>query len=508
MNISITKQPRTLLALLLLGSAAAPRAGQAQTIYNGPGAILAVTDSVLYVRGDGSGLAFENAGEFNQTATAPAKPRLFLDEGSLLNTATGTWVQGLGTVVFNGVSGTPRTLTLNNATLHNLRIDNPAAGSNAGGVTLGSTGIVDGILRIANGNLLTTTSYQLRLASTGSVVGESNTSYVKGSLVQQKALPATNSAVDFGGMGFAVNPQNQAFTLQVDRRTGLNQQNYSFGQNPVFPAFQGIDRVWRLTATGAPSAPVTLSLSWLSDNDHNLNFAANQAQVWRSLDNGATWQKQGAEQSGAARTVTVSTTLVANAWYTVSTTVAPLPVELTAFTATARELDALLKWTTASEHNSAWFAIERSLNGTDWTEIGRKAAAGNSSATLSYNFADLLAGRKAAAFYYRLNQIDIDGTSHLSAPQYVQFAKTIEFAVDAYPIPMQQYLTLDLVSPNAGPLKIELYDMTGRLVISQQENAPLGSSRYQVDVRTLATGNYTLRTSQGGNQVTRKVLHL
>ena len=144
----------------------------------------------------------------------------------------------------------------------------------------------------------------------------------------------------------------------------------------------------------------------------------------------------------------------------------------------------------------------------DWLEISRKAAAGTSTSSLTYNATDLGAGRRAAGFYYRLNQLDADGTSSTSPVRYVKFAKTIEFLVEAYPVPMQQFLTLDLVSPNAGPLSIELYDMTGRLVIRQQEAAPVGSSRYQVDVRTLATGSYTLRATQGSFQATRKIVHL
>ena len=183
-------------------------------------------------------------------------------------------------------------------------------------------------------------------------------------------------------------------------------------------------------------------------------------------------------------------------------------MELTSFSATARELDAVLKWSTASERNSAWFAIERAEDGKNWLEISRKAAAGNSSSTLSYSATDLGAGRKAAAFYYRLHQIDLDGTSAYSGVQYVRFNKTIVFAVEAYPVPMQAFLTLDLVSPAAGPLQIELYDTAGRRVISQKEMAPVGSSRYQVDVRALATGNYTLRAVQGGQKITRKVLRL
>lgn len=499
-------RPGRLAATLLLGGLGLASAASAQTLHNGPNAVLAVTDSLLYVRGDAAGRAFENNGEFNQTAAASARPRLFLDEGDLLNAPTGTWVQGLGTVVFNGASGTPRNLTLNGATLHKLRIDNPAANGSPGGVLLGSNGSVDGALHMANGHLTTSTSYQLRLTASGRVIGETDAAYVKGSLVQQQTLPAVTANVDFGGMGVLVNPEGQGFTLEVERRTGLNQVNYSFGRNPVITSNESIDRIWQLSTPAAPAAPVTLTLAWLPDNDRGLNFGSIPAQVWRSLDNGATWVRQGGPQSGAAHSVTVSTTLVSGAWYTVATTLAPLPVELASFSATARELDAVLKWSTASERNSAWFAIERSTDGRNWLEISRKAAAGNSSSLLSYGATDLGAGRKAAAFYYRLHQIDSDGTAHYSGIQYVRFHKTLVFAMEAYPVPMQAFLTLDLVSPTAGPLQIELYDMAGRLVISQQEAAPIGSSRYQLDVRALAAGYYTLRTAQGGQQLTRKVL--
>ena len=310
-------RPGRVAAALLLSSLGLASAGRAQTLYNGPTGILAVSDSLLYVRGDVTGKAFKNEGQFNQSAIAPARPRLFLDEGDLFN--TGTWVPGLGTVVFNGASGTPRNLTLNGATLHHLRIDNPAAATSPGGVLLGSNGQIDGVLRMVNGHLLTSTSYQLRLTATGRVFGETDASYVKGSLVQQQSVPAVSSDVDFGGMGFLVNPQGQSFTMEVDRRTGLLLANYSFGQNPVLGGNQGIDRIWRLNTAVPPSAPVTLTLKWLADNDHGLNFNTSQAQVWRSLDNGTTWVRQGGLQPAANRSVTVNTTLTVGTWYTVST---------------------------------------------------------------------------------------------------------------------------------------------------------------------------------------------
>ena len=87
--------------------------------------------------------------------------------------------------------------------------------------------------------------------------------------------------VNFGNMGFGLTPNGQTLTLTVDRRTGLNQPNYSYGQSPAFASKQSIDRIWRLsTAEGQnPTKAVKLSLSWLADNDHGLDFGGALAQV-------------------------------------------------------------------------------------------------------------------------------------------------------------------------------------------------------------------------------------
>ena len=477
--------------LTLLGaSAARPLSSQAQAFYIGPSGIVGITDSVLYVRGN-----VTNNGKFSMVAG-----RLFVDEGNLLSAAGSNWTAGLGTVVMMGMAS--HSLSMNGATMHNLRLNNTAE------TVLGSNATVDGALVLDQGHLKTTMALSMTLTPTGKVYNETNAHYVQGSLRQTQTV-AGSSPVDFGRMGFVLNPQGQTFTLQVDRRTGVNQPNYSFGQNPILPGNQGIDRMWVLSTNNGqnPTAPVSLTLSWLADNDHNLNFGANMAQVWRSIDQGLTWVREGGPQSGTARVLTISPTVL-NAWFTVSAANAPLPVQLTDFTATARQLDAVLKWSTASELRSAWFAVERSWTGLDWREIARQPAAGQSSLPLSYSATDAQVGAQHPEAYYRLHQIDLDGTSAYSLVRHVQFATAVAFGVLAYPVPMQEFLTLDLRTPSAGPVAIEFYDATGRLVLSQNTSALRGTTRYQVDVKPLAAGVYSLRVRQGTSEVRRKLLRL
>jgi hypothetical protein len=90
---------------------------------------------------------------------------------------------------------------------------------------------------------------------------------------------------------------------------------------------------------------------------------------------------------------------------------APLPVELAQFTATTSGLAAVrLTWATASEKNSAVFEVERSADGRTFARIGTVAAAGSNSSARSYALLDTKLPTGAATLYYRLKQVDADGT--------------------------------------------------------------------------------------------------
>lgn len=86
-----------------------------------------------------------------------------------------------------------------------------------------------------------------------------------------------------------------------------------------------------------------------------------------------------------------------------------LPVELTEFTATNHSEYNILKWQTASEHNSSHFLLERSSTGefSENTIISLKPAAGNSNELIDYSYADNTFG--SCINYYKLTQVDFDG---------------------------------------------------------------------------------------------------
>lgn len=96
------------------------------------------------------------------------------------------------------------------------------------------------------------------------------------------------------------------------------------------------------------------------------------------------------------------------------TTPHPLPVELLYFKGTAYPLFNTVQWTTASEHNSSHFDLERSADGVTWAHIATKPAAGNSTENINYSWIDY--AERAPLYYYRLQQYDIDGKSKTYGP--------------------------------------------------------------------------------------------
>jgi hypothetical protein len=91
-----------------------------------------------------------------------------------------------------------------------------------------------------------------------------------------------------------------------------------------------------------------------------------------------------------------------------------LPVELTEFEGISYPQWDVIKWTTASEHNSSYFDIEMSEDGENWRVVGKKDAAGNSNTVLKYSYINY--NTLNGIFYYRLVQFDIDGKNKTYGP--------------------------------------------------------------------------------------------
>ncbi|WP_400193833.1 Ig-like domain-containing protein [Hymenobacter sp. B81] len=187
---------------------------------------------------------------------------------------------------------------------------------------------------------------------------------------------------------------------------------------------------------------------------------------------------------------------------TVSIGLLPLPVELVTFEARAKGVDALLTWETASEKNNARFEVERSTDGRSFVKVGEVAGNGTTAARQRYSFVDANAAAVAATVYYRLKQVDFDGTSSTSQPRTVSFeGTTAQAELRLFPSPATDVLNVQVLAP-AQQATVTVYATTGALLLTQE----LGSSlRTVLDVSQLPTGAYVLKVqTANGLHFTRR----
>ncbi|MBD2713974.1 right-handed parallel beta-helix repeat-containing protein [Microvirga sp. STR05] len=146
----------------------------------------------------------------------------------------------------------------------------------------------------------------------------------------------------------------------------------------------------------------------------------------------------------------------------------PLPVELKTFDVTAQRFDAKLAWSTASEKNNDHFDVERSFDGRTFERVIQVRGQGTTSQTTTYTFTDANIGSKYQGLvYYRLQQVDTDGTAVYSPVRTVSFAAraAAEVKLSVFPNPatsQDRTATLDLTTLPAGAYQATLLDATGR----------------------------------------------
>ena len=184
----------------------------------------------------------------------------------------------------------------------------------------------------------------------------------------------------------------------------------------------------------------------------------------------------------------------------------PLPVKLTTFNGSLLNADAKLTWTTASEINANMFVVERSIDGKNFTAITNVKAAGNTSSLTSYNHLDkgiITLLNSAGTIYYRLKMVDNDNSFSYSKTIEIKTAENTKEKVTVTPNPFTTDLTIIVETVNNANGTVEVSDINGRIIISQNIDVVKGNSTITVNgVDKLKQGIYFVRyTTESNTQV-------
>ncbi|QJX46348.1 T9SS type A sorting domain-containing protein [Hymenobacter taeanensis] len=184
----------------------------------------------------------------------------------------------------------------------------------------------------------------------------------------------------------------------------------------------------------------------------------------------------------------------------------PLPVELVRFVATLQNGQVQVRWATASERYSAYFEVERSVDGRTFQPIGHVVAAGTSTTRLNYLFTDVEPA--AGTAYYRLRQVDIDGKAQYSSVVTVASllpGKSASAGMRLYPNPAVSEVNVSFSAPLSGPVTMRILDVTGRVLWQEQRMLPpAGTSLLQVPTAQLPEARLYLLQVQSSAGIMRQ----
>lgn len=278
--------------------------------------------------------------------------------------------------------------------------------------------------------------------------------------------------------------------------------SYDASYAPTGPAItnQVVNKTW-LVSKEVPdnAANVTMTTQW-NAGESSGNFTNATAHI--NHYTGGAWDSYntGVGVTGNGPFVATRSGITSFSPFGVSSQPAgPLPVVLTTLTAQRRGgAGARCAWATASEVNSRGFDVERSLDGHTFATLGTVAAAGTSATTHTYAFLDAHAPTTAA--YYRLRQLDLDGTAAYSPVVAVwAIAGVAPAASVAFPNPTAGPLT---TWAGANVTQAEVLSVLGASVLKQQLAEP--TPQIALDLSGLPDGVYLVRlVTASGAQVAR-----
>ncbi len=191
-----------------------------------------------------------------------------------------------------------------------------------------------------------------------------------------------------------------------------------------------------------------------------------------------------------------------------TTSATTLPVTLLSFDGAADGKDVVLAWSTANELNNSGFDLERSINGTSFEKVTFVKGKGTTNMVSNYHFVDANALSASAVWYYRLKQIDFDGSITYSNTIKVT-GKVLAAGLSVFPNPFIEGLNIELNLPAAEQVSVIITDIQGKVVAERNVNASKGLNTIGfADLNTLNEGVYFVKTSYSGVSSVTKVVKI
>lgn len=223
--------------------------------------------------------------------------------------------------------------------------------------------------------------------------------------------------------------------------------------------------------------------------------------TWRTRNGGATWTQINISSSNYQIAIIDSMNQFAAqgaGFYRLESDYF-VPVELASFTGQVIGNDVLLDWTTATELNNKGFEIEQSSDNQNFNRVGFVPGFGTTSESKSYSFriSDAPSGKQ----YYRLKQIDFDGTSTTYNSVEIDGPVIREFALyQNHPNPFNPSTTINFSLQTESNVTIKIFNMLGQQIASiLSSDLSAGIHNVDFNAQDLSSGAYIYTLEARGN---------
>jgi len=292
-------------------------------------------------------------------------------------------------------------------------------------------------------------------------------------------------------------------------------------QHLGFPStFQGLEKDYRLGDSGSVGAYVH-RLKWqLATGQDTIKFAwnlpAGVTGTLRDLFPGHPFVNLPMAGSGNYPHVNdLITTLEMVITYDGS-----LPIQLAGFSASVIEGGRVrLDWTTLTETNNYGFEVQKSLtSATAFETIPNSFIPGQGTTVEPHHYSYIDETSIAGTWYYRLKQMDLDGTIHYSEPIQIDVLTGVDnergtatgfTLAQNYPNPFNPSTSIAYSIPSTQHVTLRVYDLLGKEVANLVDAIQrAGTHVITWDASGVAGGVYFYRLTSGSTVETRSLVLL
>jgi hypothetical protein len=440
---------------------------------------------------------------------------LEVKDGNLKLFGNAIFIPGNGTVKFHTSINDPHSHFLicessSNNTFFNLDFhgDNDPSIND---FVLGSNIKVTGQIKVTTNNFKLN-GFNVDLGSTGTISEGNNNKKIydigNGYISSERTILANGNTYNLGNLGLTIKAATGkplGLTLIKRYHTSISNDLDGLFNSAVSRYYSATPQYnGGTTYTDGLGATVTFNYSTVSlstdDLVNEMNFT-----MYRKGQGESSWQKlEGGILNTSTKTYTYSN-FPKFSDVTLGGSGSALPVDLLSFSGKCIDGTITLEWETASEHNSAYFDVEKSRDGETWQLLTTAPAAGNSNQKLTYSAIDL--NTMSEYNYYRLKQVDIDGTEKYYQIINVSCNETKKGFISSFPNPSNNSFQLIINDKDlVGSSTINIIDAKGKIIIQRVLNIEDGINLFMFNEQFLP-GIYFIQLTNG-NISTEPIRHL